>query len=416
MLEEDKSTDTKEEKKKNKRIYYAVQAVAAEPIDSDGSKLGEKIKLQGLQSIVLNTKFDLDPVSQLGSLETYDVSLQQQNIEMTLIKTIDNKPPLYLLLTQGSNGDSNNKNLVDLGARKSDLYLGIWNDTNNMASGSPIQTLMCTGMVISSVEYNINLEKLSETVTLESSSKEWLESGDENELPAQNPQDQPPDTVQVAARYNLDFDNSILPTGSGGIYGNISDLRLLSINIKCNIERDKIYQLGSMVPAAYRIINPATVTCSIETIMSSSEFAKFHEYSGHQYIASLVNDQTKHPVTYDIKFPQDPDNNWWKSGTRVLGPNGNESFCTTEIPEHTFPKDILIKIKNCNNNSVNITRDTDDLYINLGSNNRITSIDYSGDTSGQNIIVKYNFTNYNDFIIRHSKVNMGGRYDAYIEK
>lgn len=161
-----------------------MQAFAAEPIDSDGSKLGQKIKLQGLQSIVLNTKFDLDPVLQLGSLETYDVSLQQQNIEMTLIKTIDNKLPLYLLLTQGSNGDSNNKNLVDLGARKSDLYLGIWNDTNNMASGSPIQTLMCTGMVISSVEYNINLEKLSETVTLESSSKEWLESGDENELPA----------------------------------------------------------------------------------------------------------------------------------------------------------------------------------------------------------------------------------------
>lgn len=429
----------------NKRIYYAIQAVAAEPVDSDGKRLGKKIKLQGLQSISLNTDFEYEPIPQFGSLALYDQVRTESNIEIQLSKIIDNKPPLYLLLTQGSIADSSKKNIYDLGPRKSDIYLGIWKDTNSFASGVPIQTVRCSGMSISSMEYNLTVDSFSETITLQGNSKVWLE---ENLLEPQNPQDgsrypeiEPPecpgnplcipvpnrdvkpDNVVVAQRHNIDFSGSTLPTGQGGIYGTLSDIRIVSINIKCDIDREKIYQIGSAVAAHNYIINPTTINCSIETLMSHKEFEKFHEYQNEKYIASLVEDQSKHPVQYDIAYPFDEVEGFQSSdpapctysGTKIQGPNGNLNFCTTEIPKHTFPKSIIIKIKNCNNISKKTQTDTDDLYINLGNDNRMSSIDYAGNTSGDNIIVRYNFKNYNMFAIEHNKVALGGRFDVSVE-
>jgi len=428
----------KNEEHKNKRIYYAIQAVAAEPIDSFGVKLGQKIKLQGLQSVSLNTEMDYEPVPQFGSLALYDQLKTDTNIEMELSKIIDNKPPLYLLLTQGIVADSSKKNIYDLGQRRSDMYLGIWPDTNSFASGEPIQTVRCTGMSISNIEYTLTPDNFSEKITLQGNNKNWLSS--DSFLEPQNPQDgsrnplvEPPDcpanpgcipapnrdvipdNVIVANRSNIDFEESILPTGQGGIYGDIEDLRIISITIKCEIQREQIYQVGSAIPAKNYIINPTVVNCFIETLMSAQELSKFHEYEQKKYVATLVEDQSKHPVLYDVKFPPDPDNNWWKGGTSLLGPNGNQQICSTEIPKHTFPKQIKIKIKNCNNITKKTQTDTSDLYIDLGSENRIASIDYSGNTSGDNIVVRYNFRNYNFFAVEHSKVALGGRFIVNIE-
>lgn len=430
----------------NKRIYYAIQAVAAEPIDSSGVKLGTKIKLQGLQSVSINADFGYDPIPQLGSLAVYDQYKNSSTIEMQLSKIIDNKPPLYLLLTQGTAADSSNKNIYDLSERKADLYLGIWPDTSSFASGNSIQTVRCSGMSISSIEYNLTVDSFSETISLQGFNKTWL---NQNELlEPQNPQDgsrhpliQPPpcpgnpscvpapnrdvlpDNVVVAKRHNIDFAKSILPTGSGGIYGSINDLRILSINIKCDIDREKVFKLGSAIPAHNYIINPTTINCAIETIMSQSEFEKFHEYQNEKYIASLVEDQSKHPVQYDIAYPFDSIEGFQSSdpapctysGTKIKGPNGNLNFCTTEIPKHTFPKPIMIKITNCNDTSKKTQTDTNDLYIDLGKENRIISIDYTGSTSGDNVIVRYNFRNYDYFTVRHSGVALGGRFTVSIQ-
>jgi hypothetical protein len=426
------------QQQENKRIYYAIKAIAAEPIDSSGNKLGQKIKLQGLQSVSMNTSFDYEPVSQFGSLALYDQARTDTNVEMELSKIIDNKPPLYLLLTQGISADSSKKNIYDLGERRSDMYLGIWSDTNSFASGESIQTVRCSGMSITNVEYSFTFNNFLETVTLQGNNKIWLSAPDL--LEAQNPEDGSrhkgkewesecdsdlcsytpnndvlPDNVIVADIGSIDFNNSILPTGQGGIYGSINDLKIISINIKCEIQREKIYQIGSAVPAKNYIINPTVVNCYIETLMSPEELSKFNEYQNKKYVASLVKNQNNHPVVYDIKFPPDPDNNWWKGGTKLLGPNGNEQICSTEIPEHTFPKNIKIKIKNCNNVSKKTQKDTSDLYIDLGNENRINSIDYTSNTSGDSVVVRYNFKNYNYFAVEHSKVAEAGRFTVEIE-
>lgn len=804
---------------KNKRIFYAIKAVAAEPIDSSGVKLGQKIKLQGLQSVAINTRLNFDPVFQFGSLEKYADAHLATNVEMTLSKIIDNKPPLYLLLTQGSLGDSNDKNIYDLNLRRSDLYLGIWPDSNIFASGSGIQTLMCQNMAVSTIEYNITYGSLSETLTLSGHRKSWFtEAYPQNPicptatptpdanvvikptqshtmcatpttthtkfpiigptyignvlvpgvtptptktngfLEPQNPQDgvpttptsktastptptpantstmratptatitsnptntptssiaptptttvtatpsqtttltstptssttatisqtptttktlsatatntpsntttttltstntptrtstatatitpsnsttptntptntssptqtrtptntpsqtpaitdtctstptptntptntqiptttplfqttststptntptntntptstqtptttlsqtqtisstptntqtgtgtstptptvtetptktptstptttisttpsqtstptntpsqtptttitltttptttktstptptttttttttptttesptptstpttgttstptptntttatatttpsqtqtatvtpsitsspfmvpmTAPDTVVVAKGYSLDFENSIFPTGSGGIYGKgIGDLRILSINIKCDIDRDQTYELGQVIPIQNPIINPTTINCYIEMLMSPDELYEFHNYNNQHYVASLVKDQTNHPPLYDVKHGV----NAWTSATKLLGPNGTELACSTEIPEHTFPKPILLKIKNCNDITIKTQEDTDDIYLDLGTENRIQSIDYTTDTSGSNTIVRYNFKNYNCFKVRHTKVDKGGRFQV----
>lgn len=399
----------------NKRVYYAISAVAADPVDADDKRLGTKIKLQGIQSISIDGNFDYDPVFELGSLKLYGQLNSSNNIAINLSKVIDNKPPLYLLLTQGTQADSNGKNVYDLGSRKSDIYYGVWSDSNNFASGISLKTVLCSGMSVTSAEYNLTSNSLIENIVLEGSSMKTLS---DNLLEAQNPQDgskQPQtnsimtDNVVVAQRYNIDIENSIFPTGSGGIYGSLEDLRILSINIKCNIDRDKIYELGSMIPAQNAIIFPATIDCSIETLMSDKEFEKFNEYQGNKYIATLVEDQNEHPPTYDIKFPAGG-NNWWQSGTTLLGPNGNENICATKIVENTVSKQILIKIKNCNDTSKKTQTDTDDIYFNLGFKNKISTIDYSNTANGDNVIVRYNFKNYSDFSISHTKVSTAGRF------
>lgn len=642
---------------RNKRIFYAIQAVAAEPIDASGIKLGQKIKLQGLQSVAIDTQLNSNPVFQFGSLDKYAEARLATNVQMTLSKAIDNKPPLYLLLTQGSLGDSNDKNIYDLNLRRSDLYLGIWPDSNIFASGSGIQTLMCQNMAVSTIEYNITYGSLSETLTLSGHRKSWFtEAYPQNPicptatptpdanvvikptqshtmcatpttthtkfpiigptyignvlisgvtptptktngfLEPQNPQDgvpttptskilntptptptntstikstpnptptsyptntptssiaptptttvtatpsptqtrtatptssttptatltpsptatiaptptfplnssipnsptptstitvtktptttktptptptttttttntptttesatptstpttqststptptctttatatttpsqtqtatvtpsitsspfvvpmTAPDTVVVAKGYSLDFENSIFPTGSGGIYGKgIGDLRILSINIKCDIDRDQTYELGQVIPIQNPIINPTTINCYIEMLMSPDELYEFNNYRNKHYVAYVAKKEEEHPVLYDIQHQ----NNWWTSGTRILGPNGEENLCSTDIPEHTFPKTILLKIKNCNDITVKTQEDTDDIYLDLGSDNRIQSIDYTTSTSGDNTIVRYNFKNYNCFKVRHTKVNKGGRFQV----
>lgn len=625
----------------NKRIFYAIQAVAAEPVDSSGVRLGQKLKLQGLQSVAIDTKLNLEPVSQFGSLALYEDSQLETNVEMSLTKIIDNKPPLYLMLSQGSLGDSNNQNIYDLASRSSDMYLGIWPDTNIFASGSGIQTLMCQSMRLSSIEYNFTVDQLSETVKLQGFHKSWFTerypqnpvcptsttmcatpttthtrfpiigptyiggayipgitptpTKTQGYLEPQNPQDgvpttpttvikntptptptltstvsstpaatptskptetptqtiQPtptstltatktpsttrtasatpsntstvtatptptptiaptpnflpvdiqnsptptstitqtqtpsitrtstatptttctlsntptktqsatptatptteatktptptntttptatvtksptgtatptpsvtpttqfipitaPDNVGIAKYFHIDFTNSILPTGSGGIYGNtVADLRIISINIQCSIDRNKVYALGQLLPVANPIMNPCTITCEIETIMSPNELKEFHKYNEHNYVASLVEDQSEHPVVYDVQHQND----WWTSGTRLLGPNGSELMCNTEIPKHTFPKNILLKVKNCNNVFLKTQEDTDDIYIDLGANNRIQSIDYTDNTSGDSMVVRYTFVNYETFKVRHTKVGQAGRFDV----
>lgn len=420
--------DTQDEYQ-NKRVYYAIQAVAADPVDNDDIRLGTKLKLQGLQSIDIQTDLDNEPVKQFGSLALYGEVPTEQSIKISLSKIIDNKPPLYLMLTQGTTADSSGKNIYELGNRKTDIYFGIWKDTSNFASGVSIETLYCSGMSITNIEYKFSIDDFTENIELEGHHRTW----DIPPLPAQNPQDGEkivtpelvcndcivpqseyikPDNVVVATRYSLDMENSIFPTGEGGIYGSLEDIRILSIDIQCSIDRQKIITLGKFSPYSNPIIYPTTVECVIETLMHPKELYDFHDFNGKRYIADLVQDPIYQPAQYDVKFPPDPENNWWKSGTKLLGPNGNKSFCTTEIPKHTFPKKILLKIKNCNDTSIKTQTDTDYISFDLGSQNRVQSIDYTNSNNGSNVIVRYTFRNYESFSVTHSKLSTAGRFNV----
>lgn len=616
---------------KNKRIYYAIQGVAAEPVDELNTKLGTKIKLQGLQSINVNTSINLDnPTFELGSLEVYAQPALATDVQLELVKVIDNKPPLYLLLTQGTKGDSNNANLQQLMNRRSDIYLGIWPDNNEFTNTASFQTLMCTGMYISSVQYNFTYNSLIETIGLIGNNKAWFtetypqnpicpsptptpEAGKtpsptsshtmcatpttthtkqpvigptyipnalpqipgvtptatrtpgflepllpENPNPTKYPSPSsntptptpsttktalptpiatntgtltatptayttptatttntstatptrtqtststptttrtqsntptetltttptptptsstpaPPDTpnlsntptttitgtatatttksstptptttatqpitptttntptetvtptravdptptptttntasptttntatpsstptppvtptpvyipiipgdnVVVAKGYNLDFTNCVFPTGSGGIAGStIDDIEISSISISMQFDRQDVYALGKLSPVQKAIASPISVVCEMETVSRGSD-----------------NVQTI-------------------SGTTVTGPNGNQFICSTDILKNVPPKGIVLKIKNCNDITKVDTDDTDDLYFNLGTDNKLKSIDYAVDTTTNVVYSRYTFENTGDFFITHTKVAQAGRF------
>ena len=87
------------------RIYYAVQAVGIKrPSDLNGAYASSVTKVQALQSVGMNTNFNLEPVYQLGQIQLYDNYEEIPEVEVTLNKVLDGTPTLYSLAMNTGDG------------------------------------------------------------------------------------------------------------------------------------------------------------------------------------------------------------------------------------------------------------------------------------------------------------------------
>jgi hypothetical protein len=84
----------------NIRTFYACQAVAVCPIlESSGSySSGTYNYMHGVQSVGLNSSFDIENLFELGQLEIYDTVLNVPEIEITIEKVLDGYYPLPLVM------------------------------------------------------------------------------------------------------------------------------------------------------------------------------------------------------------------------------------------------------------------------------------------------------------------------------
>ena len=103
----------------NRRIFYACQAVG---IASDGTTDYEEVR--GLQSVGINTTFNLQQVFEIGMISIYENIEGVADVEVTLEKVLDGFPLLYHLGTQGASsstlvGRSNKKAILALFLRLS---------------------------------------------------------------------------------------------------------------------------------------------------------------------------------------------------------------------------------------------------------------------------------------------------------
>lgn len=321
----------------NNRIYYACQSVSLNgPSGLDNTVENADFDvIQGLQSVGMNTNFNLEPVYQLGQLSLYDNYEEIPEVEITLNKVLDGYATLYSM-TMGTG------TLASCANHRCGVRLDIGADTATNLTNSLVQ-VTCLPSYLSSITYTFPTEgNFTEEATIVSNDKVWSygAAGD-----ATAPQSGAMNNGLGLLRRGLWSTNSVLPTGvGGGVNGSLSGglplgSKIQNVSVSMNLGRESIFNLGQRTPY-YRYINfPVEITCEIEVIATSGD---------------------------------------------LVGVNGSSNAACNN-PKALTNKQIVIKT-------------CDGMVIDLGSKNKLTSVNYQGgDTGGGNATITYSYQTFNDW-------------------
>jgi hypothetical protein len=327
----------------NDRIFYACQAVIIMPMGTAPAATGV---VNGLQSVGMSSNFTLDQIFEIGQLEIYENVEDVADIEVTLEKVLDG----YELIFEKASVQACRSDLVAAAKARSDVYLGIFDDSLSNASGIPRSVCWNSGMYTSSVSYAFSIDgNATESVTMVGNDRFWnaqkVNGGvtpdattrwNTNLTSVFDGADFAPSGV--TRRTDVDLSASLLPAiveSQGGTLAGDNNYHIQSINISADFGQENILELGRFGPYAKFVSFPIEVSCDFEVIATSG----------------------------DLK------------SVSGIAPNLNT------------PDQIVI-------------RDTAGHQIDLGSNNKLASISYSGgDTGGGNATVSYSFTNFNSLLV-----------------
>jgi len=327
----------------NKRIFYAVQAVAIAPRGT--GTLTANHLVHGLQTVGMSSTFTLDQVFEMGQIEIYANIEEVADIEVTLEKVIDGYKLIYDLATNGTCKTS----LVGASKTRSDCYLAVFDDGQDHATGVAATVCMNSGMYVSSVSYSYSVDgSATESVTLVGNDRFWNTTGSTGVAaptttwPADgsvttniNGTDTPISGVVRRTDVLLGAGESTIPAEvdlnkGNDAEGNSSNRKIQSINVSTDFGQENIQELGRFGPYHRYATFPIEVTCEFEVVSASGDLVSV-------------------------------------SGA---GPNlGN--------------REIVIK-------------DSAGTIIDLGTVNKLASVSYSGgDTGGGNATVTYSYSNFN---------------------
>lgn len=322
----------------NKRIYYATQAVQLTPVkanDNGSFTAGTAVIPKGLQSVGITTNFTLTQLFQLGQQELYDNVEGVPEIEVTLQKTLDGTLPLYLIC-MGGGQDASGKNIGELANNRVNFMLGVYGDTKLAAEGNPTYKVECTGMYLSSIGYTLPLDGFAtEDVTLVGNSKKWNAgnmTGDFNE-------DVPETAPSAVRRLNVNIAGSTLPSSIPGT----NTAHFQSINVRANLGREAINELGALAPYCRYVKFPLEVTSEFVITATEGDSVQADDFLG-------------------------------------------QGSCTTST--NLVDETIVVKICGVGGEG--------DMDIDLGTKNKLTSVNYTGgDTGGGNAQVTYSYQTFN---------------------
>lgn len=141
------------------RIWWAVQCVGVKP-DGDESSYTE---VHGLQSVGMNTNFNLQNFFELGQSAIYETVEDLPDIEVTMEKVLDGYPLMYHLVTDGASANT----LAGRSNVRTILALSVFDETLDSADGAALVTAHCSGMYCNSVSYSFPVDgPFTENVTL----------------------------------------------------------------------------------------------------------------------------------------------------------------------------------------------------------------------------------------------------------
>lgn len=358
----------------NNRIYYAIQQVVM------GKRTADDVAVHGLQSVGITTNFNLEQVFEMGQLSIYQNVEGVPDIEVTLNKVLDGYPLLYTLATeQGSVAGGVVATSPTLPGRQNarvDLSLSVFSDTGTSAVGEAITTVKCDGMYVSSVSYTFPVDgNFTEDVTLVGNNKVWgagLVATDATSSAAMSTDTDVPAAVggvgrrQLLAMSDCKFPKQIPGINSSGTNPQIGNgsgfgAHFQNITVSCDLGREAINELGTLVPYFRYVTFPVEVTAEFEVIGVSGDMIQASE-SG--YYEGLT-------------------------GTVVA--SGTTPACLGR--HNLLPEEIFIQ-----------TCEGTKIY--LGTKNKLTSVSFSGgDTGGGNVAMTYSYSTYNDFVVAHSSMD-----------
>lgn len=317
----------------NNRVFYAVQYPAF-----GAYQTGVFTRAKGVQSVGMTTNFNIDTIFELGQLDTYDILETVPQIEATVEKVLDGAPLVYHLATSTATSAT----LLNRTNQRCDMVLSIFSDAQDNASGTPISQALCSGLFIQSLNYQLPIDgNFTESVTFVGNDKLWRTSGFYFNGGFDGT-DSAPSGVQRRQNVIMGSGGSIWPTDIAGldgqgyntITGGNQAVHFQSVNIQTNLNRNDLFELGRR-RQFYRFAQfPVEVTCEIGVLSAGSTPGD---------LVNAVGDSTSNTANRTIK----------------------------------------IKL-------------SDTTVFDLGTKNRLSTINYSGgDTGGGAQILTYSYKNFN---------------------
>lgn len=359
----------------NRRIFYACQAVGIAPQNTEDFTV-----IRGLQSVGINTTFNLEQVFEIGMISIYENIENIPDVEITLEKVLDGYPLIYHLATRNAASAT----LVGRSAVQANVALSIFDDVNEAASGTPVSTCVVSGCFVSQVSYKVGVDgNATESVTIVANNKEWKASG------TWNPNWYPID-YNDGAGTAWDAD----PYPSGGAYGDGQPAAKSGIARRQHVDMSK-----SVFPSLIPGMTNVTANLSTNTYRSGVNAyntglgcydVSFQSFSasvnlGREQILELGR---KAPYFRYVKFPVEV-----TSEFEVLSKTGDKVSATEE--------GVLGFGSNLANESIKVYL-TEGTLIDLGQKNKLQSVNYQGGgTDGGNATATYSFQTFNDFVIKH---------------
>lgn len=273
----------------NKRLFFPVISVGFAKIGTSSFT-----KAQGVQSVGINTNFNLDYIFELGQVQIYASLEGTADIEISMEKVLDGTPPLYMLATNGASSAT----LNGRSTTGSIFGMAVFADTQDNASGTILKQLLCSGTLHTSIGYQFGVDgAFRETISLLANNKVW--STGSFTYNAFFPGNESPPNISssggVNRRQNLVFavptgsftldtngqvittKATILPPDIEGITSSGTNQQasdgsfsayLQSINVSVDLQRESLLQLGKKTPYFRYPRFPVECRTEIETIVA----------------------------------------------------------------------------------------------------------------------------------------------------
>lgn len=387
----------------NTRVFYATQVFTlgaigstASPVDgwtneSSSPQTGAATLTHGVQSVGIDTNFNLEQAFELGQLSLYENIEDIPEISVSAQKFLDGYSLLYHLgACYDGDGTVLGVTQTTLSGRadtRADARLAINATTEEAATSgdAAVSELYCSGMYLSSIGYTVPTEgTCTEDVSFVGNNKKWLTDDGDGQL------------VLISGSGGLDpgfaaifgSDAPNYSTGhvlrredvatSGDLIGNVAGGRYTTIvpSIIQGVPGEGTLAgtiWSSRAPTAAGRIN--TAHAHIQSFNCSVDL-------GRESINQLG---TKTPYSRYVTFPTEV-----TSSLEVIAIAGDNVDALEDTRSNLNNHEICVALK-------------DSTVIHLGKTNKISSITYGGgDAGGGNASITYNFSNFNDMVVLHS--------------